>query len=91
MHLHKRSYDHQQQWPPVFSAGAMPGPQRFPVSSLPQPPVGPPPTMRAPPGPAVQPQPPYPMASQGTMQPPGSPFGAPSWQMQSQQVELLYI
>ncbi|KAL2996312.1 hypothetical protein AAZX31_10G266200 [Glycine max] len=72
--------------PPVFSAGAMPGPQRFPVSSLPQPPVGPPPTMRAPPGPAVQPQPPYPMASQGTMQPPGSPFGAPSWQMQSQQV-----
>ncbi|KAG4984620.1 hypothetical protein JHK87_029369 [Glycine soja] len=72
--------------PPVFSAGAMPGPQRFPVSSLPQPPVGPPPTMRAPPGPAVQPQLPYPMASQGTMQPPGSPFGAPSWQMQSQQV-----
>ncbi|XP_020211286.1 protein transport protein Sec24-like At4g32640 [Cajanus cajan] len=72
--------------PPVFSAGAMPGPQRFPVGSVPQPSVGPLPTMRAPPGPAGQPQPPYPMASQGIMQPPSSPFGAPSWQMQSQQV-----
>ncbi|KAL2324013.1 hypothetical protein Fmac_023071 [Flemingia macrophylla] len=72
--------------PPVFSAGAMPGPQRFPVGSVPQPSVGPLPAMRAPPGPAGQPQPPYPMASQGIMQPPSSPFGAPSWQMQSQQV-----
>ncbi|XP_014513552.1 protein transport protein Sec24-like At4g32640 [Vigna radiata var. radiata] len=71
--------------PPVFSAGALAGPQRFPVASVTQPPVGPPPTMRAPPGP-VGPQPPYPMASQGIMQPPSSPFGAPSWQMQSQQV-----
>ncbi|XP_027367987.1 protein transport protein Sec24-like At4g32640 isoform X2 [Abrus precatorius] len=71
--------------PPVFSAGAGPGPQRFPVGSVPQPLVGPP-TMRTPPGPAIQSQPPYPMASQGIMQPPSSPFGAPSWQMQSQQV-----
>ncbi|OIW06786.1 hypothetical protein TanjilG_11511 [Lupinus angustifolius] len=66
--------------PPAFSGGALPGPQRFPA----QQPIGPP-TMRAPPGPAVQPQPPYPMPSQGAMQPPASPFGAP-WQMQSQQV-----
>ncbi|KAK7357863.1 hypothetical protein VNO80_17160 [Phaseolus coccineus] len=72
--------------PPVFSAGALAGPQRFPVGSVTQPPVGPPPTMRAPPGPVGQPQPPYPMAHQGIMQPPSSPFGAPSWQMQSQQV-----
>ncbi|XP_027934886.1 protein transport protein Sec24-like At4g32640 isoform X2 [Vigna unguiculata] len=71
--------------PPVFSAGALAGPQRFPAAGVTQPPVGPPPTMRAPPGPAG-PQPPYPMASQGIMQPPSSPFGAPSWQMQSQQV-----
>ncbi|KAE9618491.1 putative von Willebrand factor, type A, Zinc finger, Sec23/Sec24-type, sec23/Sec24, trunk [Lupinus albus] len=72
--------------PPAFSGGAFPGHQRFPpVGGVPQPPVGPP-TMRSPPGPAVQPQPPYPMASQGAMQPPGSPFGAPSWQMQAQQV-----
>jgi len=79
--------------PPVFSAGPLAGgPQRFPVGSVTQPPVGPPPTMRAPPGPAGQPQPSYPMASQGIMQPPSSPFGAPpSWQMQSQQVALLYI
>ncbi|XP_061364715.1 protein transport protein SEC24 C-like [Gastrolobium bilobum] len=71
--------------PPVFSAGALSGPQRFPpVGSVPQPPVGPP-TMRTPPGPAVQPQPPYPMASLGIMQPPSSPFGAPSWQMQQPQ------
>ncbi|KAG4907429.1 hypothetical protein AAZX31_20G097600 [Glycine max] len=72
--------------PPVFSAGPMPGPQRFPVSSVPQHSVGPPPTMRAPPGPPVQPQPPYPNVTQGIMQPPSSPFGAPTWQMQSQQV-----
>ncbi|KAE9611541.1 putative von Willebrand factor, type A, Zinc finger, Sec23/Sec24-type, sec23/Sec24, trunk [Lupinus albus] len=71
--------------PPAFSGGAFSGHQRFPpVGSGPQPLVGPP-TMRAPPGPAVQPQPPYPMPTQGAMQPPGSPFGAPSWQMQSQQ------
>lgn len=72
--------------PPVFSAGALAGPQRFPVGSVTQPPVGPPPTMRAPPGAVGQPQPPYPMAPQGIMQPPSSPFGAPSWQMQAQQV-----
>ncbi|KAK7280562.1 hypothetical protein RJT34_25626 [Clitoria ternatea] len=71
--------------PPLYSAGTLPGPQRFPVASTPQPLVGPP-TMRAPPGPAVQPQAPYPMASQGVMQPPTTPFGAPSWQMQSQQL-----
>ncbi|OIV91281.1 hypothetical protein TanjilG_01812 [Lupinus angustifolius] len=72
--------------PPAFSGAALSGHQRFPpVGGAPQPPVGPP-TMRAPPGPAVQPQPPYPTASQHAMQPTGSPFGAPSWQMQSQQV-----
>ncbi|CAL0320612.1 unnamed protein product [Lupinus luteus] len=71
--------------PPAFSGGALPGPQRFPaVGGAPQPPIGPP-TIRSPPGPSVQPQPPYPMPFQGTMQPPASPFGAP-WQMQSQQV-----
>ncbi|KAK2405457.1 Sec23/Sec24 protein transport family protein [Trifolium repens] len=71
--------------PPVFSAGGMPGPQRFPVGSAQQPPVGPP-TMRAPPALAGQPQSPYNMAPQGMMQPPSSPFAAPSWQTQSQQV-----
>lgn len=70
--------------PPVFSSGAMPGPQRFPVGSVQQPLVGPP-TMRSPPAPPVQPQPPYPMA-QGIMQPPSSPFAAPTWQTQPSQV-----
>ncbi|KAL1295793.1 hypothetical protein HN51_056629 [Arachis hypogaea] len=72
--------------PPAFSGGTLPGPPRFPPvgGSMPQPPLGPP-TMRTPPGPVAQPQPPYPMASQGIMQPPTSPFAAPSWQMQSQQ------
>ncbi|XP_058768532.1 protein transport protein SEC24 C-like [Vicia villosa] len=71
--------------PPVFSGGAMPGPQHFPGGSVQQPPVGPP-TMRMPPGPAGHPQSPYPMAPQGIMQPPSSPFAAPSWQTQAQQV-----
>ncbi|MED6150036.1 hypothetical protein PIB30_068249 [Stylosanthes scabra] len=72
--------------PPAFSGGTLPGPPRFPPvgGSMPQPPLGPP-TMRTPPGPVAQTQPPYPMASQGIMQPPASPFAAPSWQMQSQQ------
>ncbi|RDX93911.1 Protein transport protein Sec24-like, partial [Mucuna pruriens] len=86
VHLTGASSNLMNNGPPVFSAGALPGPQRFPVGSIPQHPVGPPPTMRTPPGPVGQPQPPYPMASQGIMQPPSSPFGAPSWQMQSQQV-----
>jgi hypothetical protein len=47
--------------------------------------------MRAPPATAGQPQSPYNMAPQGMMQPPSSPFAAPSWQTQSQQVSILYF
>ncbi|KAL5070735.1 hypothetical protein RYX36_021622 [Vicia faba] len=71
--------------PPVFSGGAMPVPQHFQGGSVQQPPVGPP-TMRVPPGPPGHPQSPYSMAPQGIMQPPSSPFAAPSWQTQAQQV-----
>ncbi|KAF7809382.1 protein transport protein Sec24-like [Senna tora] len=72
--------------PPVFSSGALPGHPRFPpVNSAPQLPVGSP-AIRTPPGPVVQSQLPSSAAPQGIMQPPASPFGAPSWPMQPQQV-----